>query len=136
MAAADYARGLGADESVAQDVAVAVTEACGNVVLHAYRERDESEEMVVCMENPGNLLCVRILDEGVGMVPRPDSPGLGMGVPLMSRLTSRLEFRSRPEGGTEVCMWFDLAASASETLRRTPDAVTAASSQATARRTA
>ena len=38
-AAASWVRELGVNESVARAVALAVTEACSNVVLHAYRER-------------------------------------------------------------------------------------------------
>ena len=108
-AAARCARTLGADESVAQAVALAVTEACANAVLHAYREREEPGEMTVSVDKQDDFLCVNVVDDGVGMVPRLDSPGLGMGLPLISKLTAAVELRSRPEGGCHVRMRFDLA---------------------------
>ena len=101
-------RALGIDESVAKAVALAVTEACSNVVLHAYREQKEPGRMTVLVEKPDDVLCVKVLDEGLGIAPRMDSPGLGMGLPLISHYTDALELRTRPEGGSEVSMRFDL----------------------------
>jgi anti-sigma regulatory factor (Ser/Thr protein kinase) len=108
-ATVEYARGLGAGEPVARAVALAVTEACSNVVLHAYREGEEPGAMTVLVEHPGDSLYVTVLDDGHGIVPRGDSPGLGLGLPLIHRLTDGLELRSRSEGGSEVRMRFDLA---------------------------
>ena len=109
--AAGRARELGVDQSVAQAVALAVTEACSNVVVHAYREREEPGEMTVLVERAGDFLCVTVLDDGLGIAPRLDSPGLGMGLPLISQITDRLDLRSRREGGAEVSMRFDLTRS-------------------------
>lgn len=95
-------------EDVAQAIALAVTEACSNVVVHAYRDRREPGEMTLVLEKPDEHLCVKVLDDGIGMVPRPDSPGLGMGLPLISQLSDSVELRSRAEGGSEVSMRFDL----------------------------
>ncbi len=64
--------------------------------------------MTVSIESADDFLCVTVLDDGVGMVPRPDSPGLGMGIALMTRFADSVELRSRPEGGAEVSMRFDL----------------------------
>lgn len=111
-AAAGCARELGADDSVAQAVALAVTEACSNVVLHAYRQQKEPGEMTIVVEKPDEHLCITVLDDGVGIVPRPDSPGLGMGLPLISQLSDSVELRSRTEGGSEVSMRFAVAARA------------------------
>ena len=107
-AAVRCVRELGVGPSVAQAVAQAVTEACTNVVIHAYREQEEPGEMTVLVEKPDDFICVTVLDDGLGIVPRLDSPGLGMGLPLISRFTDSLELRSRVGGGTEVCMRFDL----------------------------
>ena len=107
-AVARCVRALGVDEPVAQDVALEETEACSNVVLHAYREQKEPGRMTVLVEQPDDVLCVKVLDEGLGIGPRVDSPGLGMGLPLISHYTDALELRSRPEGGSEVSMRFDL----------------------------
>jgi serine/threonine-protein kinase RsbW len=108
-AALDCVHELGAGELVAQAVGLAVTEACGNVVVHAYRDRSEPGSMTVLVEKPDGFLCVTVIDNGVGIAPRPDSPGLGMGLPLISHLSDSLELRSRREGGAEIRMWFELA---------------------------
>ena len=107
-AATGCVRELGVEESLAQAVALTVTEACTNVVLHAYREREEPGDMVVSIEKPDDFLRVTGFDNGVGMGPRPDSPGLGMGLALISQFTDSLHLRSRLEGGAEVSMRFDL----------------------------
>ena len=52
-------------------------------------------------------LRVTITDEG-GMVPRTDSPGLGLGVRVMGRLADGLEISTPGPGGTEVCARFSL----------------------------
>jgi anti-sigma regulatory factor (Ser/Thr protein kinase) len=108
-AATGCVRELGVEESVAQAVALAVTEACTNVVLHAYRHQEEPGEMTVLVEKPDDHLCVTVLDEGMGMVPRSDSPGMGMGLPLISQFSESVELRSRAEGGSEVSMRFPVA---------------------------
>jgi anti-sigma regulatory factor (Ser/Thr protein kinase) len=41
------------------------------------------------------------------MQPRPDSPGLGLGLPLISSLTRRFDVEQRPEGGARLTLWFD-----------------------------
>ncbi len=107
-AAAACVRELGVSESVAQDVALAVTEACSNVVLHAYRDHEERGAMTVSVEKPDGFLRVTVIDNGLGIVPRPDSPGLGMGLPLISQLTDSFQLRSRRQGGSEVSMRFNL----------------------------
>ena len=39
------------------------------------------------------------------MTPRPDSPGLGLGLPLIANLSDNLEIRDGPDGrGTELVM--------------------------------
>ena len=108
IAATGCVRELGVEESLSRAVALAVTEACTNVVLHAYREHEEPGQMVISIEKPDDFLCVTVLDDGVGIGPRPDSPGLGMGLPLISQFADSLELRSRQEGGAEVSMRFDL----------------------------
>jgi serine/threonine-protein kinase RsbW/stage II sporulation protein AB (anti-sigma F factor) len=100
-------RKLGVDESVARAVEMAVTEACSNVVVHAYREQDEPGRMTVLVEKAEDL-CITVSDDGLGIAPRIDSPGLGMGLPLISHLTDELELRAGRQGGSEVSMRFYL----------------------------
>jgi serine/threonine-protein kinase RsbW/stage II sporulation protein AB (anti-sigma F factor) len=54
-------------------------------------------------------LTVVVHDEGRGMLPRPDSPGLGLGLPLIATLAESLELGT-DGGSTEVRMTFRLDA--------------------------
>jgi serine/threonine-protein kinase RsbW len=95
------------------DVRLAVSEAVTNAVVHAYRERAEPGTVVVSVTvNDGEWIDVRVIDDGGGMAPRDDSPGPGLGLPLIHRLADRVEHRS-PSGapGTELFMRFGFAAS-------------------------
>jgi serine/threonine-protein kinase RsbW/stage II sporulation protein AB (anti-sigma F factor) len=42
------------------------------------------------------------------MLPRPDSPGLGLGLPLIATLAETLELGRSPDDRTEVRMTFKL----------------------------
>jgi len=53
-------------------------------------------------------LLVAVRDEGRGMLPRPDSPGLGLGLPLIATLTETLELGRSPDDRTEIRMTFRL----------------------------
>ena len=48
-----------------------------------------------------------VTDEGGGMLPRPDSPGLGLGLPLIVELATSVDIDSTG-GGTRVAMEFEL----------------------------
>ncbi len=102
----DFARRHGAGEEAIADIALAVTEAATNAVVHAFVGRDPGTLTVVAEPGPDSLL-VRVADDGRGMVPRSDSPGLGLGLPLMAQLTVSCDFRDRDDRvGTEVRMVF------------------------------
>jgi anti-sigma regulatory factor (Ser/Thr protein kinase) len=88
------------------DVKLAVTEACTNVVVHAYGDGEGSMEVAASVD--GDALRVTVRDEGMGIVPRPDSPGLGLGRPLIATLTESLELGKAPDDRTEVTMVFRL----------------------------
>jgi anti-sigma regulatory factor (Ser/Thr protein kinase) len=59
-------------------------------------------------ELDGDSLTVRVRDQGHGLEPRLDSPGLGLGLPLISQFSAGSEIISPEQGGTEVVMRFDL----------------------------
>ena len=102
----DYARSLGAADDAISSMQIAVAEAMSNAVVHAYVDSPEPGTIVVTAFPEGDDLCVVVVDDGCGMKPRPDSPGLGVGLPLMTSLTASLEFRGGDSGGTEVVMRF------------------------------
>ena len=70
-----------------------------NAVLHAYIDREPGMVIVTAHAGPGELV-VCVIDDGRGMQPRPDSPGLGMGLPMIGQLTTSVDIRERPSGGT------------------------------------
>ncbi|MFL5274081.1 MAG: ATP-binding protein [Anaeromyxobacteraceae bacterium] len=99
-----------ASEQGARDptaIALAVTEAVTNAVLHAYVDAPQPGEVEVIVQRVGED-CVEILvcDEGRGMRPRTDSPGLGLGLPLVATLAEHFEVQARDGGGTRVRMAF------------------------------
>ncbi len=110
-AVVELAGRLGAGEEVCTDIALAVGEACANVVVHAYPPGDVGPLIVHAAQQHGRTteLVVTVIDQGQGMVPRPDSPGLGLGLPLIANLADRLEISDGPDGaGTELVMAFSL----------------------------
>ncbi len=98
----------GADDGVMTDLALAVGEACANVVVHAYPPGDVGP-LIVQATIEANEMMVAVIDQGQGMTPRPDSPGLGLGLPLIANLSDRLEIQEGPQGvGTQLEMVFAL----------------------------
>jgi anti-sigma regulatory factor (Ser/Thr protein kinase) len=105
-AAVDFAVACGADPDVQGAVALAVTEAVTNAVVHAYVGGAPGELRVVG-EPADDELVFRVVDDGRGMQPRHDSPGLGLGLPTIGRLCAHLDIADGPAGsGTEVRMVF------------------------------
>jgi serine/threonine-protein kinase RsbW len=104
----DFARALGANDDAIASVQLAVSEAVTNAVVHAFVGRPAPGTLTVTAFSEEDGMCVLVRDDGAGMNARDDSPGLGIGLPLMTQLTHSLEFRPIPEGGTEVAMRFKL----------------------------
>jgi anti-sigma regulatory factor (Ser/Thr protein kinase) len=103
----DWARGHVEDRAVLSDIALAVTEAATNAVLHAYRDRSEPGNVVVEVEDNRDYLCIYVRDEGTGLAPRVDSPGLGLGLGLIAQVADAADVRAPETGGTEVVMRFN-----------------------------
>jgi serine/threonine-protein kinase RsbW len=99
------------DERTA-DIALAVTEACANAVLHAYHDGTGSFQVAAELA-PGGRLIVRVRDHGSGMAPRVDSPGLGVGLPVIAAIAEALEIDTPDGSGALVKMTFNLGADAS-----------------------
>jgi anti-sigma regulatory factor (Ser/Thr protein kinase) len=88
------------------DVALCVSEAVTNAVLHAYRDRGGLGTIRVCADvTHDGLFRVVVDDDGVGMVPRLDSPGLGLGLPTIGALAVDIAITGRTPGSS-VCMQF------------------------------
>lgn len=104
QAVGDLARRAGAPEA---DVRLAVSEAVGNAVSHAFRDR-EPGTIRLRARIDGARMIVSISDDGSGMRPNLDSPGLGLGISLITKMASDVQFDSTDEG-TTVSMSFDCA---------------------------
>jgi serine/threonine-protein kinase RsbW len=109
-AVADFARAQGAGEDVVMALQLASSEAMSNAVVHAFVDRPAPGTLTVTATREDDAICVVVSDDGSGMRPREDSPGLGIGMPLMTGTTQGLHFNQSPEGGTEVTMRFALGA--------------------------
>lgn len=90
-------------------VQTVVSELVGNAVVHAYAGRPVGEIVIVVHLLDGVEVVV-VADNGVGMGPRLDSPGLGLGLPLSGRLTRDLRIESNGHG-TTISASFDLSES-------------------------
>jgi anti-sigma regulatory factor (Ser/Thr protein kinase) len=99
---------LDVDDQTLSDIKLAVTEACTNVVVHAYP--DSVGPMGLRATVDDRRLDLVVIDRGRGIVPRADSPGLGLGLPLIATLAESLELGTGRDEETEVRMVFDLGA--------------------------
>src|SRR5690242_2314275 len=88
-------------------VRLALTEACANVVRHAYPDDPGMLDVGVCVD-PETVI-VEVRDCGVGVIGEPEPPGEtggGLGLPLIGMLADRVEITPRLPG-TSVRMTFD-----------------------------
>ena len=96
------------DPEMLGDIKTAVTEACNNVVLHAYPDSDEGIVEIEASSD-GEHTDVVVRDFGAGIQPRSftEERTLGLGLPLIATLSSRFEIRGGgPDLGLEVDMTF------------------------------
>ena len=110
QALAGMADALDVDAAVLADMKMAVTEACTNVVVHAYEEDAGMLEVEMLADEAGLTIVVR--DHGTGIQPRPtrtEPPALGLGLPLIAALSDSFELRGSAGHGTEVRMTFAYA---------------------------
>src|SRR4051795_5304949 len=77
-------------KTVRSALGLAVTEACANVVLHAYADRDTPGELELRACVVDAVLVVEVADQGRGMVPRIESAGLGARPAVDGRDVGRL----------------------------------------------
>ena len=102
---AAFAKRCGMDDDGISSLKLAVSEAATNAVVHAYRASEG--HLQVRAEVVDADLVVVVTDTGSGLAPRDDSPGLGLGMPLMASVTKRFRVVTK-ERGTEVHMAFAL----------------------------
>jgi anti-sigma regulatory factor (Ser/Thr protein kinase) len=106
---------VGLQGSDLNDIRTAVTEACNNVVLHAYAGGQGPLQVEVFVSADSIEVVVR--DQGTGIKPRirnAEEGALGIGLSIIQALAPRVEFNDVAGSGTEVRMEF--ATSSARTL--------------------
>lgn len=103
-----FAAGAGASAEQLEAIRLAASEALSNVVVHAYR--GGAGLIHVTAAAASGELWLLIGDDGCGLVPGSDTPGLGVGLALIAQASDGLAIVNRSSGGTEVRMRFDLGA--------------------------
>ena len=100
-----YAEALALPPDVIEDVRLAVTEACTNVVRHAY-DGDRPGLIDVVVQPHGDRLDITVSDRGRGMGPSPDVDGPGLGLPMIAALADSIELQKAPIRGNRLRMSF------------------------------
>ena len=109
------------DAAVLADMKMAVTEACTNVVVHAYDEDAGMLEVEMLADENGLTIVVR--DHGAGIQPRParsEPPALGLGLPLIAALSDAFELKGSRRPGHRGAHDLRLRARRRPRRRRTP----------------
>ena len=109
LALSGLAREAPLDEELLADLKLAVTEACGNAVRHAYPESDG--EVCVSYVVAEDSIVMIVEDQGAGIAPdespKPTPAPLegGMGISIISAVVDDLDVRAGADGrGTVVRM--------------------------------
>jgi serine/threonine-protein kinase RsbW len=110
QAIAGVAEALGLAGSRIADLKTVVTEACNNVVLHAY---DDNPGPLQVTAEPGDAaLIVEVADEGHGFRPRATEgeASLGLGLPLIAALSDSFEISGGAGQGSRTTIRFGYVA--------------------------
>jgi len=102
---------LAMDPELLDDLKTSVSEACNNVVLHAYVGEPGPMDIQLFVDVDDESIIVSVRDRGVGLSDSPaaivDDGAGGLGVSVMQALTRDLQLSQRAGGGTQVVMRFD-----------------------------
>jgi len=98
------ARGFGMQEGARNDLKTLVSEACANVVLHAYPDDEVDKPLEVEVTRQEEAVEVVIRDHGQGVSARPDPKpaSLRLGLLLVGAMASNFQLRSARGYGTEL----------------------------------
>jgi anti-sigma regulatory factor (Ser/Thr protein kinase) len=88
------------------DMRLAVTEACTNVVRHAYGDGDGDGTIEVIARLKAGALEVTVADSGCGIGRSPDTTGPGLGLPLIAALADSFVIERSASAGSRLVMSF------------------------------
>jgi serine/threonine-protein kinase RsbW len=109
QAVAGLGEALGLSGSRIADLKTVITEACNNVVLHAYE--DKPGPLQVTADPSQSHLEIEVADEGQGFRPRANEgdPSLGLGLPLIAALSDSFEISGGAGQGSKTTIRFGYA---------------------------
>ena len=102
-----FTEALHLPHEIVEDMRLAVTEACTNVVRHAYDDDQHGQLEIILRPDHGEVLEIIVSDHGRGIGPSPDTAGPGLGLPLIAALVDSLEIQQAPRSGSRLAMSFD-----------------------------
>jgi serine/threonine-protein kinase RsbW len=100
-----FAEALRLPDSLVEDLRLAVTEACTNVVRHAYAPGSPGP-VEIWLRPDDDAVKVVIADRGRGIGTSADAAGPGLGLPLIAAIADTVELQPVPGGGCRVAMTF------------------------------
>lgn len=98
---------IGLDPELLDDIKTAVSEACNNVVMHAYGEDTGPLGVRLYVHSDDIEVVVQDRGRGIPELAPSDDRMQGVGLPVIRALAQRAEFKSPADGGTEVWMSFE-----------------------------
>ena len=90
-------------------VKMAVSEAVGNAVRHAFRDRAVPGAIWIRARRDRDAIEIVVEDDGSGLEPRIDSSGLGLGIPIIESVCEALTIDRGERGGARLVMRFGLS---------------------------
>jgi anti-sigma regulatory factor (Ser/Thr protein kinase) len=100
-----FAEALRLPDDLVEDLRLAVTEACTNVVRHAYPP-EQTGPVEITIQPLEEHVTVIVSDHGRGIGTSSDTTGPGLGLPLIAAIADDVELQPVPGGGSRVAMTF------------------------------
>ena len=109
IAVSHVAANIGFDIEAIDDIKVAVSEACTNIIRHSHDHSNYTYEVDIEREEKG--ITITVADQGVGFVPEEysepvlgDTRGGGMGIYILKALMDEVDIQSEVGVGTNIRM--------------------------------
>lgn len=111
IAVASFASQLDFTLGELEEIKVAVSEGVSNAIIHAYGEKEEGQ-ITIEMTIQGDLLTIKVKDEGIGMEETQDvfqpsfttAGRMGLGLVFMESFMDSVQLTSHPGEGTCLIM--------------------------------
>src|SRR4029078_5837694 len=100
-----FAESMRLPDELIEDLRLPVTEACTNVVRHAYPEGNPGAVEVSIAPREERVSIV-VADPGRGIGTSSDTSGPGLGLPLSAAIADTGDLQSAPESGSRMAMTF------------------------------